>query len=305
MPILSYIDDTPPVTAAQQWFGMGVTWTDCNGKVWDLNGRDVLLVQGEVRGMGMPTFDRYSQTSPALAGSTWKGYRAQERECFWPLMVHTYAGTIEWLGLDRSFWAGLRPDATGTWTITAPDGAARSLDLRFVDDDDAPLTADPMLRGWFVYGISLVAERPYWRGPTINRSWSVTAGGNWLSPATGVVRIAPGADVQTAVATNPGDVEAWPIWRATGPMTSAVLGIGGGSVAYPEEIPDGVTITIDTHPDRMTAVSSTGADLSGDVVWSPLPVPPGASVTASIALVDADPGAIVQMDLDPLYFRAW
>ena len=307
MPILAYLGSgPPPVQPVQQWFGMDVSWTDCNGITWDLNNDDVLLVQGDVRGLGMPKFDRYTQSGPALAGSAFKGWRTQEREVFWPILVHTFGSTAEWLSLDQRFWAGMRPDALGTWTITTPDGAARCLDLRFEDDGDASFSRDPMLAGWFVYGITLVAEQPYWRGETIARTWQVSGDSNWLSPSAGVFVISTGSNIDTATATNPGDVDAWPVWRVTGPAGSASLGIGGGVVEYTAAIGSGVTVEIDTRPDKMTAIRlDTGDDVSANATWSPLPVPPGVSVETALALSSAGDAARVELNLTPLYFRAW
>jgi hypothetical protein len=306
MPILASPGTEPPVDTAEQWAGLEVLWTDVTGRTWDLNSPDdgVILHQGGVRGLGMPPITRYNTQAPALPGSRWRGHRVAEREAFWPLFVWGDTSD-EWLARDRAWWRGLRPDGLGVWSIGTPDGQRRRLSLRYVEDGDPSFDVDPSVAGWYVYGLTLVAEQPYWEGEAVARTWETASTSPWFSGAGGVVTISPGNTVDTATIDNPGDVEAWPIWTVTGPCSTADLGIGGGHVALGAAVAGGASVVIDTRPDRMTATTDLGADISASVIWAPLPVPPAVGVPAAITLTGTGAGTRAGLSFTPLHYRAW
>jgi hypothetical protein len=102
--------------------------------------------------------------------------------------------------------------------------------------------------------------------------------------------------------TNPGDVEAYPIWTLTGPLTSASIAIDGRTITVPFAVPSGQTLVIDTNPNQLTAIMA-GVDKitqlsSAD--FAPLPV----GVDIPIALALAGSGSC-EISITPLYYRAW
>ena len=214
----------------------------------------LMLVQDGVRGLSMPPVQRWSSVSPALDGSRWRGFRVQEREVFWPLLVWSTEGTDAWVERDSQLWRMLRPEDQGTWTVATVQGGYRSLRLRIVDDGDHMFRRDPLKTGWTVYGIKLVAEQPFWEGEKQTVSWdNETLEPFFPGPP---FTISGSNSMDDAVLDNPGDVAAWPVWTVWGPCSSAEIGVGGRKISIPFAVADDETLVIDTRPDAQTAVVS-------------------------------------------------
>lgn len=289
-----------------------MTWTAA-GQVWDLlsPASGVRILQG-LRGLTMPPVKHYRDTSPALAGSRWRGSRTEQREVFWPLLVKANDGP-SWVELDRELWAGLHPDVTGVWSVVAPSRSRRALTMRLDDDGDAGHPADPVSAHAAVYGLTFVAEDPYWRGDDIVRSWTTATGSDFFGGAAKAPPfiISPASTVSTATLTNPGDVPAWPVWTVYGPATAATLGIVGQTVTVPFTIASGKALVVDTDPRAQTAYLY---DVSGGELVNPVErtgdlgavgfaaIPPGESVTLSLALTGS---GTIQCRISPGYYRAW
>lgn len=303
--------DLPP-EITDGWAGLSVTWTSAGGQIWDLTSPDsgVVLANQGVRGLNMPPITRYSTTTPALAGSRYTGFRIAEREVFWPLFIFSSIGSIDFVSRDSGFWNTMRPDQPGLWTITREGGTPRFLSCRYADDGDQSYETDPVLSGWILYGITLVADtQPMWQGLTLTNTFlqGSSPGGWFAGTGTGAVfLIGPSSTLGGAIVQNPGDVDAWPVWTVHGPCDAgSSLGVGGGTVVLNQAVPAGRAVVIDTRPDAMTAITSLGVDVSGLVSWAALPCPPGERVVADIALTGPGSGAYVAMDITPLYYRAW
>lgn len=311
MPILASTSVSPGDVAAEaaRWETMSLRWTGADGSVWDLADYSggAVLAQGGLRGLGMPTMTRYSTAGPVVPGSRWRGMRIEDRDVLWNVFVGSDGGSADWLIKDRAWWAGLRPDVAGTWRVTLPTGSYRELTCRLVDDGDWGPEVDPVMSGWALYQVSLVADDdPLWRGAPIDQTYTAGSSTNWLSPGGGgVIGISPSQTIGSATLTNPGDVEAWARWSITGPCDSAVLGVAGGTVTYTSPIASGRTVTIDTSPRVLTARDDTGVDVSGLVTWSALPIPPGANVPLTVTLASLGAGAQVGVRIVPGYYRAW
>lgn len=261
----------------------------------------VALTNGGLRGFGPPPITRYTSSSPAVSGSTFRGFIANEREVFWPLLVYSPKSSEEWLQHDERLWRSLRPDRWGRWTVTPPGRDPRFLDLRFVDDGNQAYERDPVKAGWQLYGLNLVAEQPYWQGPRQEARFSnVTQVATFPGPP---FIFTEGGSTQRASIANPGDVDAYPTHRITGPTTSVTVGVGSSVTVIPFAVASGQTVTIDTDPRRQTAVDSSGVDRIGLLTQVAFPpVPPGASVPLTVDIAGA--GSVTTY-LDPLYFRAW
>lgn len=242
---------TPPQPPASPWVGMPSVWTGWDGSEWSLTDRaqGVYLRPG-VRGLHMPAYTRHSSTSPAVRGSRHRGVSVLDREAFWPITVFHGDGSVAWRERDTAFWATMDPDKTGTWTITHPGGAQRHLDLRFSESDDT-LQTNPWRLGWQQYGITLLADKPLWRGATQTRTWAQAAGSNFYGGGALVgppFQISSGSTLATAKMSNPGDVPAYPVWTIIGPTTSVTVGLAGQIIQVPFEIPLGKAVQINTDP---------------------------------------------------------
>ena len=297
---------------ASPWGELEVGWTGWDGSTWVLSSPDspVWLTPGGTRGLNMPPVDRFTSSSPAVAGARWRGYRVGERSVFWPLFVYGDS-TAEWRDVDRAWWATMRPDAPGTWTVGQPDGTRRYLTCRYDGDNDHVFTRDPFGVGWVLYGIDLVAEDPFWRGELVRRTFTAAAsapfyggtGGTGYAPP---YVISPNTSTATATMPNDGDEPAWPRWTVNGPFTTATVGVAGQSIGIPFSLPAGKWLAIDSRPDRLTAVDSDGVDRVDDLgAVSFGAIPPGAEVPVSITVPGSTSATTVEVEIEPLYYRAW
>jgi hypothetical protein len=303
------------------WTGSDMSWLDWQGNVWDLcTGRSgVVLLGAGVRGLTMPPIIRYSQKSPAVSGSRWRGFITDEREIFWPLKVFKDTGSQDWLNHDRKFWQSMRPDKTGVWQVAQPGGEVRSLSCRFVDDGGQAFDTLPEMHGWATYGVSLVAEQPFWSGPTEVRTWSTVTGANFF----GGVDAGEGAPfyitssnaASTATVSNPGDVPSAPVWVVHGPSTLVKVGVGASVVEVPFTVASGEWVVIDTAPTAQTALFGSALDDAGKPLLSAgvdrtadlgavnfASIPAGESVPLTIQITGA---GMVELNLTPQYYRAW
>ena len=255
----------PPAPSPPAWSRLPMTWT-AKGVEWSLsNPESGLFLLPGVRGLGSVKTDRHVTSSPGAAGSRFEGVSVLDREVFWPVHIYHDSSSIDWMLRDRAFWAGMDPEDTGVWRVTHPDGAHRSLTLRFTSDGDHTSNGDPVLRGWETYGITLVAEKPYWEGDPVVKAFAGVAPPPPFFPEAPtvdgeIVNIAPGYSVSNAAMDNPGDVESYPRWFIEGPATTASVGVGGVVVDVPFAVPEGQTLVIESDPDFIGATMYDIAD---------------------------------------------
>lgn len=301
---------SPPTTqldlsAVNRWPGVtAMTWTGADGRVWDLlRGTDgVVLLESGIRGLAMPEIRRHTSSSPSLAGTRWRGWRVEEREVFWPVLVWSEDSTRDWLQRDSAWWGSLHPERLGVWEVTTARAGRRRLSLRFTGDGEHSFPVDPARLGEAVYGVRLVAEQPLWEGDDTLSSWSLSEQAAFFPGPP--FWIGSAYTLATATLTNPGDVPAYAVWTVQGPFTSARVGMPGATVSVPFGLPDGAALTIDTRPHVMSAVDSSGADRTRDLGAAAFaPVPAGYRMPLDLAL--GGQGGRITASLTPLFLRAW
>ena len=281
---------------------MTVAWQGWDGSTWDLTEQSGVVLGSGARGFGLPEVDLYESVAAGVDGSRHRGHRVVEREVFLPLWVFSEAGQA-WFDLDRSFAATLRPDAPGLLTVVQPSGEARTLTCRLLSGGDEALDLDPGLLGWAATSVVLRSNDPYWSGAPVSRSWGATAPVDFIQTSAPPFHISPSNTLASASVTNPGDVDAWPVWTITGPVTSVDLGVGSRLVEVPAGVADGDVLTIDTRPTAQTATLQDGTNEVPNLgAWDPAPIPPGESVSLSIDMVGAGSVAVA---FTPRYYRAW
>lgn len=284
-----------------------MVWTGWDGSVWDLTDpRAGVFVQGKgVEGLGMPTFQDWTGESPAVHGQAFRGYRVEPRSVFWPIYLYSDAGSVDWLALDRAFWRSLQPGKHGKWTLETPGGGRRSLSCRFVDDGRKAFQKDPAWRGWESYPVSLIAdENPFWTGDPVRRIWAQSNAVDFYGGAAKgpPLYIISGSQLSTAKITNDGDLEAWPVWTITGPLTSVTVGVDGATVQWTVTLLAGDILVIDTDP-RVQSAWLNGVDVTdqlGTADFAPIP----AGLERPLSLTMAGTGS-VEASITPRYFRAW
>jgi hypothetical protein len=217
------------------------------------------------------------------------------------------------------------PSDTGVWTVTHPDGASRSLRLRFRSDGDKASNLDPMLVGWDSYGITLVAEQPFWTGEAVVKSFAPPPVPLPFFDPTGpqIVNIGSSYSVENATIDNPGDVASYPRWYVDGETTHASMGVGETIVNVPFTVPAGSCLVVDSDPDLIGATlyeitvdapSKPSERIIGKHLISPVdktaalgeadfaPIPAGEQVPLSLTLTGT---GVVEVQLPTLYRRPW
>lgn len=293
------------------WRGLSLEWIGHDGSIWDLNDPrgGLALYRKGVEGLHFPRITKNSSTSRAIPGKRLRGWRAESRDVFWPVYLGG-DGSDAWLERHSAFFDTIHPSLPGTWRVSAGD-ETRTLQLTGVFDDTHSYEIDPLLRGWALYDVTLEAAQPFWQGTRVRR-------GPWKAPETSPFfpgppfRISSSSAFGSAVVPNTGDVDAWGVWWATGPLTEIELGVGGAVIRPPFGLEAGEMLRIDTDPRHPTAqigpaVTDTddfvGVDITQDLgLQDYAPVPPGASVDLH---VEATGSGAVMFDVTPLHFRAF
>lgn len=299
------------------WQGIESWWEAPNGDTWNLtNGSSGVLLRPGTRGFGNPEFESHQEELPGLGGATFLGTRAKSREVFWVLGIYEPKGSQEFLSLDADFWDTMDPDAFGWWYVRTPNGSTRRLRIRFRDEGSTPWELKPGTSEWMSYGIYLEAtEQPLWEGTTITVGFPPPKVTSFFGATGGPpFTIGVSSSTETARITNPGQADAWPVWRLDGPFTSATVGTVGRTTAIPVNIPAGRTLIIDTDPRTATAYLGTWnnstqslADGATNVmrqigVTNFAPIPKGRNVPLTLNAVGT---GLISATITPLYRRAW
>lgn len=333
-PVLYGVPYVPPAPPLDPWRGVTQRWEAPDGTVWTISGPNaggVRLMPG-VRGLTEPPRELFYDETAGTAGGRWRGHRDLVRDVYWPLGVWQDADSAAWLDYDAAWWRSLDPDATGRWVVERPfdperppPDPVRHLLCRLADDGAPAWEFNPGMQEWVPYGVRLVAVDPYWRGaPVVLPPWSGAEGGAvpFIPEGGGPpVTISGGATTADAQVTNPGDVEAHPVWWVTD-VTSVDLTIGAGVIEVPA-VAEGKLLVIDSQPTEKSAteidappVGLTAAqldewvaarlptgvdrDLGYGTTWGSIP----ARATTSVGIDMVGTGA-VQLRFTPRYRRAW
>jgi hypothetical protein len=261
--------------------------------VWDLTDWEsgVFLANQAVLGLMEPPATRFTSTSPALAGSRYRGQQILERPVTWP--VHIWAGNgLDWLRLHRRFWAALSRSALATWRVFLPDGQTRDLWVRLVGSGPHGFDRDPVHRGWALFTVELVAEDPWWRGPQVFQQWSDTPDEEFFGGPTGggkapLFYLSSSSTLGQASMTNPGDEPAWPVWTVsvTDQVTAVTLGVGDAQIVLTGlDLSAGDVLVIDTDP-RVQSVTINGSRVRGLLASAGFaPIPPGSAAELNLVL---------------------
>lgn len=311
--ILSQPLALPQGAQDSNWEGLSFVWSGWDGSVWDLTdpaGGVALLLDG-VEGLHNPKLTRYTSQSRAVPGNRLRGWRANARDVFWPVLLWA-DGSDGWRERNNDFWSTIHPDKPGVWTVGAGE-SSRSLLLTGVFDDAYAYEHDPFRKGWAEYPVPLEAAQPYWEGEEIVRGPWRTADPASFFPGPPFT-ISSGAAFGAASIPNPGDVEAYGVWWVRGPLSSIELGVGSTAITVPFSVAAGKMLRIDTDPRRPTATLGnavdyddlddfTGTDQTSALgLQSYAAVPPGAKVNLH---VEGTGSGEISFHLRPLYFRAF
>jgi len=288
-----------------------VTLNGVDGSVWNLLdlSSPAHLLNG-LSGLHLAAVShRWTQTA-RRSGRRWKDAVTDARSFHMTVRVGDpeppFRTGDDWRALDSQFWRALDFDRTATLVVNGK----RSLPFRLDGDNDHEYPKDPALLGKAVYSIACIADSPEWLGSPVEATYSfapTTPTDYYGGPSQGPPFVISASDIgRTARISNPGDLPAYPVWRITGPATSAVVGVGTRVVPIPFSIQAGQQIFIDTQAQTIT--DGSGVSLWPSMGSTPVdfaPIPPGGEVPIAVGLEDGGPTSEIRATLVPRYRRAW
>ena len=246
---------------------LGITWTGTDGSTWDLINGPVALTSLGIQGLGMPIAFETTRQTALNHGQVLQSWRLDPREVFLPL-IFDGASERDVEGVQRDFWHSLALGEYGELTVTDGNGAQRSLQLRFVEDNGLSYAIDPYAKTLKPrpFSLSMIADAPFWQGPTQSIEFGLGPGGTATFFGNGssatpfyIVKSTGGTD---ATLTNDGDMPAWITWSIAGPMTSFELEIDTHLVSGSIAVTAGDTLTIETSPLNQIAYLEDGTKVT-------------------------------------------
>lgn len=293
-----------PDVPIEQWIGTTVIWIGADGSVWDLGtgAGGAVLQRSGTEGLHDPVITEYSSTSRVVPGDRPRGWRTEPREVFWPVLVYSHESSAEWKGRYRAFFASIHPENPGRWRV-GHDGEFRELKLTGVYRAGHAFQHDPLILGWEKFPVTLKAHQPYWEGEPLELGpWRQPETGPFFAPAGSPdFFISSSTEIGRAHIANPGDVDAWLVWKAVGPLSDIEIGIGDAVASIPFNLAAGEVLIIDTDP-RNQSGTLNGVDVTKPLGLLPYgSIPPGSDVEVH---VEAGGTGEISATLTPLYFRA-
>jgi hypothetical protein len=295
-----------------------VLWTGADGSDWDITDWRSTVQLVSLDGLGLPSFNQQFALSGARDGRRYEGTTFNQAT----LTLTVSVGDLdpvpgrrrrrngdEWRELDRAWRKSVSPTQTGVLSIITGAGTRR-IRLRLDQPTVMPPGQDPGLLGEARYSHILTAdEQPWWEGDPIPAEFSQGAapqpffGG---SDGSVLLYISESNQLASATLANPGDREAYPLWWARGPFTSAVLGIGDQVVTIPFSRAAGEYVYVNSAEETIT-------DANGVSLWPLMgftdptfaPIPPGESIALVTSLNDPDATSAVGVSITPLYEGPW
>jgi len=285
-------------------------WLGTDGSVWNWRTGEVRLAPGAT-GLGLLKLTTFVQSNGNRDGQRATGWKADPQTLVLP-MKSGYPGwsAATWYDLQKRWWKACLPHQYGTLRVTAPDGTQRSVRAR-VTDDGYTMDYDPDDVHEEDFSLSMTADDPWWKGPQITVPYGIQGTATPYYGATGYgppFYISAGNSAAGQPITNPGDVEAWPVWTITGPVsTFTITHPDGGVVSGTPNLLAGEQLVIDTRPGvkGATRIAADGTRTNWTpqlTAWDWRAIPAGTTQTIQVALTGTG-GAVAA--IEPRYFRAW
>ncbi|WP_019984541.1 phage tail domain-containing protein [Streptomyces sp. Amel2xE9] len=270
-----------------------------------------IVLQPGATGLDMPPFELHTDDSPNLDGGSFRSARAAARPILLPVFVY---------GIDRKTLRSFKRKLANALnpksgycvlTFVEQDGVARHLKCYYAGGMEGNEAIDSSGFKWVSYGIQLSALDPWFYSDTeVAANWNFGAAHPFLGNPFLPIQLSQGtANLGAITVTNPGDIEAWPVWTITGPLRSLKFtGPDGTSWGFPAQsggvdfLMNGRTLTVDCRPGYKTITDDQGKNYfpllsPNPSLWS---VPPGTSIIQT-DLVAGSGTPTVAMRLVPRY----
>lgn len=293
----------PPVYSVSRW-----SWQSPTGRVRSLMDDHPYLRPGGVDGhMAAPIVIADSRP-PSIPGGVWRSQVVDPREVTLILLGHSRDADA-WSQMCRQVVADFDTSTSeGVLTVAHPDGNTRALRCRYVDGLGAPVEGEPGVVKYGTFAVQLRAYDPWWYGPVQRRTFQPAVSGGFPWPP--IVVQSTELIGSGSVVTNPGDVEAYPVWTLAGPLSEVTATAeSGASWTVTKTLGPGEVVTVDTDP-RAPAFQRV-TDFSGSNLWGIAtpdypdlwPLPAGDS-TVTVAVSGASSATRIHMDFNPRYRTA-
>jgi hypothetical protein len=232
------------------------TLSGANGDTIALDGNDYVLNPGML-GFGIPpTSVRISES--AGVGGTWRFTKRGVRDVDLPITI---------LGIDRADveaklrrLARLTQDTKGPTRLNAiyDDGSSLSLNVHYVGGAEGTWGDSEGLI-WCKWVMSFQAPQPYWESQTV-QTFFLRSGntGRGLLPQLSRLAVASSSSLGIVDVNSNADVDVYPVWTITGPITGLYISNGVRSFSFETPVLAGETITVDTEAG--TVIDSSGAN---------------------------------------------
>jgi hypothetical protein len=233
---------------------IGIVWESPTGEVWDLREGPARIGAAGISGLLRIPAETFVRTSAVVDGQRVTGWKANARPIIFPVDISSDS-ELTMLATDRAFRSSLRPDREGVLTVQAPDGRSRSIAARLSPDaEDPTLEGDPLDELGYVILADLIADQPWWLGGVVEKNFTDVAPPSYgFFGPTGAgpsFYLAPANFRGSATISNPGDVDAWPLWEVLGPATAFRFTIGGQTISGSIDVSPDQRLAIDTDPER-------------------------------------------------------
>ncbi|MGK5677526.1 phage distal tail protein [Actinoplanes sp. URMC 104] len=260
---------------------MSATWIDPDGIEWPLSNDELgWFTMSGPAGWGATPIEIVVDPLPR-GGEQVRYIRQRPRRLQWPLYIGADEGgghqnfVDKYRALMRAFTKTTQRGAPGWLVVSRPaTGRSRRIACYYEEGFDGAAGENHL---WAKPVIGLYCPDGYWSGDTAvveRREFQATGTtpASFYSPFINVtssrVVTDDGAGSSTTTLLNDGDVEAWPTWSITGPiseLTAKNLTTGARfKLAYTLTAGQKITITTNRPTVRLAA---TGANLSKYIDW--------------------------------------
>ncbi|NYV73178.1 phage tail domain-containing protein [Streptomyces sp. UH6] len=315
--------ETPAVPAPQmpveQLGCVSITYVDPTGRRWMMTDLELdwwVLGQG-VSGLGATPYTVTSDPHPR-GGAVIRHVQAQARTIVWPMWVQgdDHQSFIDlWRELGYAITRTLTEGRPGWLEVSRPDGRIRRIAVTYQEgwegqgSDGSGITWDKAV-------VTFLCPDPYWvdtEPESIHRESGT--GTDYLVPYP---TVSSSQTLGDTTLVNRGNVEVWPSWTLTGPLSAATFTrtiqgpdgpLTGSFTLTMSDTPHGPllpgeTVIISTDPPSVRSGSGEnllgGLDWPTAVLWS---LPPG-ETEVSFVVAGSGPGTAIDCTYYPRYETA-
>jgi hypothetical protein len=297
--------DAPQPVWTEDVGTMVATWTTPDGAVIQLSNTSPDMGWFTTSGPAGWGANPVSLVTDPLAngGEQVRFIRSEARRITWPL--HVYGQTYQqfqqrYRRIMRAFTMTTQRRAPGILTVYLPDGSARFIAAYYEtgfggEGGENWLSANPVL--------TLYCPDGYWSDVdpiTVTRRGGSTVEASFYNP---FINLGQSQTLGATVINNPGEIDAWPTWTITGPMSkiTAVNETLGVQFALTTTLTEGQQVRITTN--RPTVRGPGDSNLTGKLDWPSAvlwPLVPGDNAI-NFALENASSSSQVSMSFYPRY----